>query len=47
MAKLEELKQELEKKEASKGSGVVIADVLNAGIKYYAENLQKKEEQND
>ncbi|MBN1176390.1 MAG: hypothetical protein JXA51_01785 [Dehalococcoidales bacterium] len=39
ISKLEEINTKLEKKEEAKGSGVVIADVIGAGMKYYAEHL--------
>ena len=48
MEKLEKMEQALEKaeEEKSKGSGVAIADILGAGIKYYTEHLsQPKEEE--
>ena len=47
MTKLEQLQQELEKKEESKGTGVVIADVISSGLKYYSEYMtrQKKEDE--
>jgi H+/gluconate symporter-like permease len=48
MEKLEKIEQELEKaeQEKSKGSGVAIADILGAGIKYYTEHMaQPKEEE--
>ena len=45
MEKLEEIEQEMGKLEQPKG-GVAIADILGAGLKYYAENLsQPKEEE--
>ena len=49
MAKLEQICQELEKKEQPKGTGVAIADVISSGLKYYTEHLTKpkKEEEND
>jgi hypothetical protein len=43
--KLDEIKQELEKKEESKGTGVAIADVIGAGMKYYAEHMSKSEKE--
>ena len=49
MAKLEQIRQGLEKEEQPKGSGVAIADVISSGLKYYAEHIArpKKEEEND
>ena len=40
MEKLEEIKQELEKKEQPRG-GVAIADILGAGLKYYTEHMSQ------
>lgn len=39
--KLEEIKQELEKKEKPEGTGVVVADIISSGLKYYAEHINK------
>ena len=49
MSKINEIKQELEKIEQPKGTGVAIADVISSGLKYYTEHMtkQKKEEEND
>ncbi len=49
IAKLDEIQQELKKEEQPKGAGVVIADVLSSGLKYYSEYItrQKKEEGNE
>jgi hypothetical protein len=49
ITKLDEIQQELEKEEQTKGSGIVIADALSSGLKYYADYLakQKKEEENE
>jgi len=49
VTKLDELQQELKKDEQNKGTGVVIADVLSSGLKYYSDYLtkQKKEEDNE
>jgi len=44
ITKLEEIKEEIEKKNA-KGSGVVIADVIGAGLKYYAEHAAKPDKE--
>jgi len=48
IVKLDGIHQELQKEEQPKGTGVVIADVLTAGLKYYAEkmNKQSQEEEN-
>jgi low affinity Fe/Cu permease len=47
MAKIDEVLQEAKKEEPSKGTGVVIADVLSSGLKYYSEHIagQKKKDQ--
>ena len=49
IAKLDEIQQELKKGEQTRGTGVVIADVLSSGLKYYSEYItkQKKEEDNE
>ncbi len=46
IARLEEIQEEIKKEERPKGTGVVVADVITAGLKYYAEqmNKQNKEE---
>ena len=46
VTKLDEIQQELKKEEQPKGTGVVIADVISSGLKYYSEYItkQKKEE---
>ncbi len=49
MTKLSEIQQGLEKVEQPRGTGVVIADVIGSGLKYYTEHMTKpkKEEEND
>ena len=49
VTKLNEIQQELKKEDQPKGTGVVIADVLSSGLKYYSDYLtkQKKEEDNE
>ena len=49
MSKLDQIQQEIQKEDESKGKGVVIADVIASGLKYYAEHMTKlkKEEEND
>jgi hypothetical protein len=49
MTSLKEITQSLQKEGESKGKGVVIADVLSSGLKYYAEHMTKpkKEDEND
>ena len=44
-AKLDEIKQALEKEEKPGGTGVVIADILSSGLKYYTEHLNKDKDQ--
>jgi hypothetical protein len=50
MAKIEQIEKEFKgKAEKSKGTGVVIADIINSGLKYYTEHLSgsKEGEKND
>jgi hypothetical protein len=49
IARLDEIQEEIKKEDQPKGAGVVIADVLTAGLKYYAEqmNKQNKEEKHE
>lgn len=47
MAKLDEMQQELQKEDQPKGTGVVIADVLSSGLKYYSDYLVKQKEEKD
>ncbi len=49
VTKLDEIRQELKKEDQPKGTGVVIADVISSGLKYYSEYItkQKKEEDNE
>ena len=49
LSKIDEIKQELEKMEPPKRTGVAIADVISSGLKYYAERMAKpkKEDEND
>ncbi|MFC1971461.1 hypothetical protein ACFLV0_06025 [Chloroflexota bacterium] len=47
MAKLDEIQQELKQEDQSKGKGVVIADVISSGLKYYAENMTKQQKEED
>lgn len=46
IAKLDQILQEVKKEDQSKGTGVIIADVLSSGLKYYSEHVarQKREE---
>ncbi len=47
VTKLDEIQQELKKDEQNKGTGVVIADVLSSGLKYYSDYLTKQKEEED
>ena len=49
VAKLDEIQQELKKEDQPKGTGVVIADVITSGLKYYADQIikSKREENNE
>jgi len=47
MAKLDEIQQELKKKEQPKGTGVAIADAISSGLKYYSEYMTKKKKEED
>jgi len=47
IAKLDEIQQELEKEDESKGKGVVIADVIASGLKYYAEHMTKPKKEEE
>ena len=47
VTKLDEIQQELKKDEQNKGTGVVIADVLSSGLKYYSDYLTKQKGQED
>ncbi|MFC1949171.1 hypothetical protein ACFLW0_03255 [Chloroflexota bacterium] len=49
LAKLDEIQQELKKEDQSKGTGVVVADILSSSLQYYTDYLtkQKKEEDNE
>ena len=46
MTRLDELQQELQKKEESGKSGIAIADIISSSLKFYSEykNRDKKEE---
>ncbi len=45
LTKLDEIQQELKKEEQPKGAGVVIADVITSGLKYYAEHMTKQQKE--
>ena len=49
VTKLNEIQQELTKGDQPRGTGVVIADVLSSGLKYYSDYLteQKEKEGNE
>ena len=40
-AKLDEIKQQLEKEEKPAGTGVAIADIISSSLKYYSEHMNK------
>ena len=42
IAKLDEIQQEIKKEGEAKGTGVVIADAISSGLKYYSEYLTKQ-----
>ncbi len=46
VTKLDEIQQELKKEDRSKGTGVVVADILSSSLQYYTDYLtmQKKKE---
>ena len=48
LAKLDELQQELQKKEEAGKSGIAIADIINSSMKFYSEykSREKNEEEN-
>lgn len=45
ITKLDEIQQKLEKEGQSKGTGVVIADVISSGLKYYADQMTRQKEE--
>ena len=47
IVKLDEIQLELKKKEQTQGTGVVIADVLSSGLKYYSEYMNRQEKEED
>jgi hypothetical protein len=47
MTKLDEIHQEVNQGEQSKGKGVIIADVLSSGLKYYSEHMAKQKKEED
>ena len=47
MTKLDEIHQEVKQGEQSKGKGVIIADVLSSGLKYYSEHIAKQKKEED
>ena len=47
MTKLDEIHQEVKQGEQSKGKGVIIADVLSSGLKYYSEHIAKQRKEED
>jgi len=47
MTNLDEIHQEVKQGEQSKGKGVIIADVLSSGLKYYSEHIAKQKKEED
>ncbi len=47
VTKLDDIQQELKKNEQNKGTGVVIADVLSSGLKYYSDYITKQKQEED
>ena len=47
IAKLDELEQELQKKEEPGKSGVAIADIINSSMKFYSEYKSKEKKEED
>ena len=49
LTKLDEIQQEPKKEDKSKGTEVVVADILSSGLKYYTDSLikQKKKEEKE
>ena len=47
VTKLDDIQQELKQNEQNKGTGVVIADVLSSGLKYYSDSLTKQKQEED
>ena len=47
ITKLDEIQQELNKEDQAKGSGIVIADAISSGLKYYSEYLTKQKREED
>jgi hypothetical protein len=47
LTKLDEIYQEVKQGEQSKGKGVIIADVLSSGLKYYSEHIAKQKKEED
>ena len=45
MAKLDEIQTEIKEKEQPGKSGIAIADVISSGLKYYAEQMTRKDKE--
>lgn len=43
--KLDEIQQELKKEKQPEGAGTVVADIITAGLKYYADQKTKSDEE--
>ena len=47
VTKLDEIQQELKKADQSKGTGVVVADILSSSLQYYTDYLIKRKKEED
>jgi len=47
VTKLDEIQQELKKEDRSKGTGVVVADILSSSLQYYTDYLTKQKKKGD
>jgi len=47
VTKLDEIQQELKKEDQSKGTGVIVADILSSSLQYYTDYLTKQKKKGD
>jgi len=47
VTKIDEMQQELKKTDQSKGTGVVVADILSTSLQYYTDYLTKRKKEED
>jgi hypothetical protein len=47
VTKLDEIQQELKKEDQSKGTGVIVADILSSSLQYYTDYLTKQKKKED